>query len=141
LPYEHEAEEDVMNQHPNVTAVNRLTAAVLADDRDALAELVSDDLEFHVRGAFPNAGDYAGVDGMRDFLGGVIEATAGDVAIDQRFCTATDEWAAEWEHSTLGRRGLTLESDNAFVYRFDAGRIAEVWMFIGAPAGSEAFFE
>src|SRR5436309_421976 len=107
-----------MSEHPNVTAVNRMTAAVLGDDREELAGIVADDLEFHVRGALPKAGDYAGVDGMREFLGSLIEATNGDVKIEQRFCVGVAGWAAEWEHSTLGRRGRTLESDNAFVYRF-----------------------
>ena len=54
-----------------------------------------------------------------------------------------DGWAAEWEHATLGRTpdGDTLESRNAFVYRFEAGRIAEMWMFLGVlPERAEAFF-
>ena len=51
--------------------------------------------------------------------------------------SGVDGWAAEWEHATLGRNGKTLESDNAFVYRFDGDRIAEMWMFLGCrPNGS-----
>jgi hypothetical protein len=53
---------------------------------------------------------------------------------------ATDGWVAEWKHAFLGREGRHLESDNAFVYRFDRDGIAEMWMFIGAPPGSESFF-
>jgi ketosteroid isomerase-like protein len=130
-----------MSEHQNVATVNRLTQAILGDDLSALAGVVSEDLEFHVRGAIPMAGDYAGPEGVREVLGGIIAATGGDVKIEQRFCVGTDGWAAEWEHSELGRKGRTLESDNAFVYRFDSGRVAEMWMFIGAPAGSEAFFD
>ena len=51
--------------------------------------------------------------------------------------------AAEWEHATLGRTrdAETLESHNAFVYRFEGDRIAEMWMFVGAlPDAAEAFF-
>ena len=33
------------------------------------------------------------------------------------------------------RNGNTLESHNAFVYRFEGDRIAEMWMFLGAPRG------
>ncbi len=73
-------------------------------------------------------------------LGSIFETTGGDIRLDQKFCLATDGWAAEWEHATLGRNGNTLESDNAFVYRFDDARIAEMWMFLGAPPDlSEAF--
>ena len=56
---------------------------------------------------------------------------------------ASDEWAAEWEHATLGRPrdAETLESRNAFVYRFEGERIAEMWMFLGVTAErAEAFF-
>ena len=48
--------------------------------------------------------------------------------------------AAEWEHAVLGRHGKTLESDNAFVYRFAGDRIAEMWMFLGADPESAATF-
>jgi hypothetical protein len=35
----------------------------------------------------------------------------------------------------------TLESRNAFVYRFEDDRIAEMWMFLGVqPEPAEAFF-
>jgi ketosteroid isomerase-like protein len=130
-----------MTEHENVATVNRLTGAILGDDPSALAGVVTEDLEFHVRGAVPMAGDYAGAEGVRDVLGGIIAATGGDVKIEQLFCLGTDGWATEWEHAKLGRNGRILESDNAFVYRFDNGRVAEMWMFIGAPAGSEAFFD
>ena len=61
--------------------------------------------------------------------------------LEQQFCVGVDSWAAEWEHAVLGRHGKTLESDNAFVYRFAGDRIAEMWMFVGAdPESAAAFF-
>lgn len=129
-----------MSEHPNVTTVNRLTGAVFDQDREALARLLADDFELHVRGPFPKAGDHAGVDGLLGVVGWVVEKTGGDVQLDQLFCVGTDGWAAEWEHAVLGRDGRKLESNNSFVYRFDGDRIAEMWMLIGAPAGAEAFF-
>lgn len=57
------------------------------------------------------------------------------------YCASTGDWVSEWEHATFGRNGKTLECDNAFNYRFENGRIAEMWMYIGAlPAEAEAFF-
>jgi ketosteroid isomerase-like protein len=54
---------------------------------------------------------------------------------------AEGEWAAEWEHAVLGRDGRTLESNNSFVYRFEGGRIAEMWMLWDASAeDGRAFF-
>ena len=129
-----------MSQHPHVTTVDRMTGAVLGDDRTTLEGLLTDDFTFHYRGPYPKAGDYAGADGLREVIGAIVEATEGNIDLQQRFCVATDGWVSEWEHAVLGRRDQRLESDNAFVYRFDDDRIAEMWMFIGAPPGSEAFF-
>ena len=78
------------------------------------------------------------MDGLLGAIGAIFEATSGDVKLEQQFCIGVDGWAAEWEHAVLGRNGKTLESDNAFVYRFAGGRIAEMWMFLGADPGAAA---
>jgi ketosteroid isomerase-like protein len=122
-----------MSEHSNDTTVNRMTKAIFDEDRDTLATLFTDDMQFHLRGPFERAGDHVGVDGLLDALGHIFELTNGDVKLDQLFCVGTDGWAAEWERSVLGRNGQTLQSDNAFIYRFDGDRIAEMWMFLGAP--------
>jgi ketosteroid isomerase-like protein len=129
-----------MSQHPHVATVDRMTGAVLKGDRTTLEELLTDDFTFHYRGPYPKSGDYAGAVGLMEVIGAVVAATDGDIDLQQRFCVAADGWVSEWEHAVLGRRDRHLESDNAFVYRFDDDRIAEMWMFIGAPPGSEAFF-
>jgi ketosteroid isomerase-like protein len=132
-----------MTEHPNVATVNHMSKAIFAQDHDALARIFTDDLVFHLRGPHPMAGEHAGLGGFLGVLGSVFEMTDGKITLDQQFCVATDGWAAEWEHATLGRPqdGKTLESRNAFVYRFDGDRIAEMWMFLGAsPEAAEAHF-
>ena len=131
------------DQHPNVTTVNSMTAAIFDQDHDALAKIFTDDLEFHLRGPAPAAGDHRGVGGLLEAVGSLFEMTGGQIELDQQFCIGTDGWAAEFEHATLGRKGGkdTIESKNAFVYRFDGDRIAEMWMYLGArPDAAEAFF-
>ena len=129
-------------QHPNVETVNRMTEAIFSQDHDTLAKIFTDDLVFHFRGGpHPMTGDHAGLGGLLAVLGSLFEATNGQIELDQQFCVGTDGFAAEWEHATLGRKGKTLESRNAFVYRFEDDRIAEMWMFVGAlPEALEAFF-
>ena len=121
-----------MSEHPNVTVINRMTAAVFENDRDTLAELFTKDMEFHVRGPLPRPGYHRGVVGFLDARGAIFELTDGDVKIEQLFCSAEGPWAAEWEHCALGRNGNTLETNNAFVYRFEDSRIAEMWMICAA---------
>ena len=132
-----------MTDHPNVQTVNAMTSAIFEQDHDALAKVFTDDLEFHLRGPHPMAGDHHGLGGLLGVLGTLFEQTGGRIELDQQFCIGVDGWAAEWEHATLGRArdDATLESRNSFVYRFDADRIAEMWMFLGLdrPA-AEAFF-
>lgn len=130
-----------MSEHPNVTVINRMTKAVFENDRDALAEVFTDNLTFHVRGPLPRPGDHAGVDGFLGAMGAIFELTDGDVKIEQLFCSAEGAWAAEWEHAVLGRNGRTLETKNMFVYQFDGDRIADLWMICAAPSGSESFWD
>ena len=130
-----------MSTHPNVTVIDRMTKAVFENDGDTLSQVFSDDLQFHVRGPLPSPGDYHGVDGFLSVIGAIFELTAGDVKIEQLTCLAGDEWATEWEHAVLGRHGTTLEANNAFVYRFRDGRIAEMWMICAAPAEAASFWD
>lgn len=130
-----------MSEHPNVSVINRMTAAVFENDRDALADVFTPDMEFHVRGPLPRPGDHRGVEGFLNAMGPVFTLTDGDVKIEQLFCAAEGSWAAEWEDCVLGRGGRTLEVKNAFVYRFEGDRIAELWMICAGPAGSEAFWQ
>ena len=129
------------SQHRNVDTVNRMTAAIFDQDHDALTTIFTDDLVFHFRGPHPAAGAHTGIGGLLEVIGSFVDATNGDIQLEQQFCLGADGWAAEWEHARLRRNGNTMESDNAFVYRFEGDRIAEMWMFVGAlrePA--EAFF-
>ncbi len=129
-----------MDEHPNVATVKRMTEAIFDQDREALSRIFTGDMEFHLRGPFPKAGDHVGVDGLLDVLGTMFEVTNGDIKLEQLFCVGTDGWAAEWERAVLGRGGKTLESRNAFIYRFEGDRIAEMWMFLGAtPERASAF--
>jgi ketosteroid isomerase-like protein len=125
----------------NVATVDRMTQAIFDQDHDTLAQIFTDGFVFHFRAPSLGAGDYKGVGGLLEVLGGLFEATNGDIKLDQMYCASTGDWVSEWEHATFGRNGKTLECDNAFNYRFENGRIAEMWMYIGAlPAEAEAFF-
>ena len=130
-----------MSENPNVTTVNKMTQAIINEDKETLTSLFADGFVFHMRAPFAAAGDHYGVDGLLGAIGAVFEATNGDVQLEQQFCIGTDGWVAEWEHAVLGRHSRTLKSDNAFVYRFAGNRIAEMWMFVGAdPDAAASFF-
>ena len=130
-----------MTDHPNVQTVNAMTTAIVDQDHDTLAKIFADDFVLHLRGPVPPAGDHRGVGGLLEAIGSLFEITGGQIKLDQQFCVGVDGWAAEWEHASLARNGTTIESDNSFVYRFEGGRIAEMWMFFGVlPDVAEPFF-
>ena len=131
----------VTTDHPNVQIVHSMTDAVFSQDHDALAKIFTDDLVFHFRGPHPMAGDHTGLGGFLAVLGWIFEKTNGQIELDTKLCLGTDGWAAEFERAQLSRNGETVESDNAFVYRFEGDRIAEMWMYVGLmPDVAEAFF-
>jgi len=129
-----------MSENPNVTTVNTMTQAIFDGDKETLNSIFADEFTFHLRAPIATAGDHAGVDGLLGAIGAIFEATNGDVKLEQQFCIGTDGWAAEWEHAVLGRHGKTLESQNAFIYRFTGEKIAEMWMFVGADPGQATTF-
>ncbi len=129
-----------MSENPNVTAINHMTKAVSDHDRETLVELFSEDIEFHVRGSLPCAGDHRGVDGFLGALGTLFDLTDGEVRLEQLLCVANGRWAVEWESAVYGRHGRTLETKDAFVYRFEGGRIGEIWMLDAASPEASAFW-
>ena len=132
--------EDIMSTHPNVAVIDRMTQAIIENDRETLSRIFTDDMVFHGRGPIPFAGDHHGADGLLAALGTVFELTDGDVKLEQLFCLADDEWGAEWERAVFGRNGRTLEMNDSFVYRFDNGRIREMWFIAAGPAEAASFW-
>lgn len=131
----------VTTEHPNVQTVRAMTDAVFSQNHDALAKIFTDDLVFHFRAPHPMNGDHHGLGGFLSVLGSIFEATDGQIELDTKYCLGNDDWAAEFEHGHLTRKGQTVVSQNSFVYRFEGGRIAEMWMYVGLmPDVAEAFF-
>jgi ketosteroid isomerase-like protein len=133
--------EEKMSEHPNVTVIKRVEEAALAGDKKALADCFTEDVVFHVRGTLPRVGDHRGVEGLLGVIGSIFELTSGDVKLERVFAIAEDGWAAEWERALLGRDGRTLDTRNAEIWRFEDGRVAEMWLIGAGPVGSESFFE
>jgi len=65
--------EDIMSTHPNVAVIERMTQAIVENDRETLTRIFTDDMVFHGRGPIPFAGDHHGVDGLLAALGTVFE--------------------------------------------------------------------
>ena len=126
-----------MSDNSNVKAVDCMTEAALAGDTEALAKVMTEDVALHIRGAVPLAGDHVGIESFVKFVSAIVDRTEGDIKLDQLFCIGDGDWAAEWEHCVFGIDGESYDTMNSFVYRFENGRIAEMW-FINTELPSSA---
>jgi ketosteroid isomerase-like protein len=54
--------------HPNETVVRTFLEAALRDDMTAAGKMVADDIVWHFAGHSPISGEYAGRDGLSDFV-------------------------------------------------------------------------
>jgi uncharacterized protein len=105
-------------------------------DLAAVAELLAEDVVWHVPGTSPIAGDYRGRQAVtgyfrrrRELAGGVIRVTkAGEAHHEEALVQLADGRAA------LG--GLEVSWRTAGVYRVADGRIAEAWL---VPLDSQRF--
>jgi ketosteroid isomerase-like protein len=123
-----------MSAHPNVATVDEMTQAIFARDLVRLGEIFTEDLVFHARGPLPIAGDHVGLEGFLGAMGRLFELSEGNIKLDQLFCMGQDDWASEFERAHITVHGRSFEMNNAFVYRFERGRIAEMWFLsAGAP--------
>src|SRR5687767_6691193 len=129
-----------MAEHQNVTTITRMTQAGLDGDIATLEQLFTEDMVMHVRGTFAGVGDHRGASGFANWVRAQLEITKGDLKLDQLFAIAEGDWAAEWERAVFGRDGKTLEQYDAFIYRFEDGRIAEMWMIGAGNPEDVAFF-
>jgi len=129
-----------MSAHPNVATVDAMTQAIFAHDQERLSQIFAEDLVFHARGNLPIAGDHVGLDGFLGAMGRLFELTEGNIKLEQLFCVGQDEWASEWERAEITVGGRTFAANNAFVYRFDGDRIAEMWFLSAAAPETLAYW-
>ncbi|MBW4708861.1 nuclear transport factor 2 family protein [Roseobacter sp. YSTF-M11] len=112
--------------HPNLTLLSKLDVR----DVSASAHLFSDDFVWHYfNPKLPDvAGDYAGVDGLRNFFGIIAAKTGGTFRVAPISATPFgDELVVVHARDTLTFDGAPIALDVAVVWRIVAGKITEGW--------------
>lgn len=128
-----------LDAHPNALAARALWEAVADADAEALTELLAPDVEWHVYGNNPLAGDFSGPDGVLDYL-----ARVGDTADDLR-STLRDLFVSE-DGAVIafvvdGQRGeRTIHQRLLLRMRVRESRIVEVWSVPLDQPMSDAFW-
>ena len=118
-----------MADHPNVQRLRDGYAAFAKGDMDAVKELWTDDVVWHVGGNNPLAGDYKGQDEILGFFAKAFEQTGGTMKIDLHDVLANDEHAVGLVTLSAQRNGKSTEMRAVHVFELRDGKTCEFWNF------------
>ena len=105
-----------------------------------LAELIADDVTWHVRGVGPLSGDYHGRDEVFAFFGRLAEETAGTFRLDVHDVLANDEHAVALCTLSASRGTKSVEVPVANVSHVRDGKVTEFWGATTDPQASIDFW-
>lgn len=98
----------------------------------AAGKMVADDIVWHFAGHSPISGEYAGRDGLSDFVaayGRMLNASRAEESLDLHDVVANDDHVVViWTRTGL-RADDRFISNGVGVYHVNEGRITEVWVF------------
>jgi uncharacterized protein len=124
--------------HPNVEMLRGLDEAMLRGDMDTFFSGYTDDVATHLAGTSPLAGDYRGLDQLKQVFGRFMEAS-GEYTFENHAYLADDEHGIILQRGTMKKRGRTLTTDEVFVIHFRDGKVRELWYLPYDQAGVDAW--
>lgn len=129
--------------HPNEKLVRDFYEAqgrFYAGDADAseLADLLTDDIAWHVPGRNAIAGDYRGRDEVFGYLEKRRDHAHSSLRIEVHHTLADDDYVMQLAGGRAEIGGVLRRWETVGVYRVNGGRIAECWL---VPFDQHAFDE
>jgi ketosteroid isomerase-like protein len=115
-------------------------AAFARRDLDEARSLMTRDMQFHMPGAHPLAGDRVGPDEWFRLAGDVLELTEGTFRLKVHDVLANDEHGVALVDVHAERAGEAFNWNRLFVYHFARGKISEVWIHETDQAGVDRLF-
>ncbi len=125
------------DDHPNALAYRRAADAFRAENLTVVASLISERVVWHVPGSHPMAGEIRGRDEVLSWLGRL--ALQGfwlrelEVFGNDRHVCAISLMGAR-------REGVDVSTRVVSVFRYDAGKQTERWIYPDDPAAWEMIF-
>lgn len=113
--------------HPNEETLRGGYEAFGRGDIDTVMSLFADDIQWHVPGDSPVAGNYSGKEGVGAFFGKLVELSNGTFHIDLHDVLANDEHAAGLVILRGERNGKTLAAKDAHIWHVTDGKFSEFW--------------
>ena len=113
--------------HPNEDVVRESFAALGRGDVDALQKRWTDDIRYHLPRPSPHAGDYQGIEQVRQLFARMAEQ-AGTVSVELQDVLANDDYAVAMITVRGEQAGMPLNRNEVVVYHFRDGKVTEVWI-------------
>ena len=115
--------------HPNEDVVRESSAARERGDMDAIQKYWTEDIRYHFPEGSPIAGDYQGIEQMRQFFARFPEVTGGrTISTELNDVLANDDYAVAMITTRGEQAGQQLNGNMVVVYHFRDGKVTEVWI-------------
>ncbi len=127
--------------HPNVELLHQLDEAFNRQDFDAVLACTTEGVELHVSGQSRLAGTHKGraelgstMDQFMQALGTVEDMETVDVL-------ANDERGVQLQRLTARKGERMISIDTVNVFRFDHGKISEIWTLDFDQHAADAYYD
>ncbi len=125
------------DEHPNATAYRRTADAFRSGDDQQLAALIAGDVVWHVPGTHAMAGEIRGRDALVAWLG---RLRAKGFWLTERDVLGNDVHVCALSVMGARRPGVDVQTRVVSVFRYDAGRQLERWIYPEDPIAWERIF-
>ncbi len=114
-----------MSDHSNLAVMKRALDAFRSGDLPTLAEVLAEDVVWHVPGKSPLANDYKGQDQVFGFFGRIMELTGGTFRVESIDMLANDRGGVFVDRLRGEREGKRLDVRLLLHVLIEDGRIVE----------------
>lgn len=113
--------------HPNEELIRGGYEAFAHGDLDGVANILSDNIRWHVPGSSLIAGDYRGHEEVFELLRRLQELTTGTFALQVHDALANDEHVVVLVGEHAERNGKELNVQDAHIWHVDKSKATEFW--------------
>ena len=125
-------------EHPNAIAYRRTADAFRARDSEALAQLIAEDVVWHVPGNSPLAGQIQGLDALFGWFERLHQVTKGTFMLREHDVLATDDHVVALSDMSSEIDGHRVSVNVVSVMHFRDRRQLERWFHPSDPAAYDA---
>jgi len=120
-------------EHSNAAAYRRTADGFRARDSEALAQLIADDVVWHVPGGTPLAGDIQGVDALFRWFERLHQVTRGTFKLREHDVLASEDHVVALSDMSSERDGHRVNVNVVSVMHFRDGLQRERWFHPSDP--------